>query len=236
MESEQSVKSGGVKVKENEMSFKDYAIVACGVMVPELNALKNEGFLDAKLIFTAPGLHQIPDELDAQLLKQLEKAKQQAKKIIVVYGGKYCYINMRNPLRTIDTVINEMKENNYYIVRTQVDNCIDMLASVEEREVLAEGRKLWWCTPGWLKYRDWVFKGWDKAHANENFPQYTDGGMILDPIGFFDEYALEHVEEILDFSDWASIPLASMPISFSRLKSVLLKAREEIERMIEITE
>lgn len=215
---------------EKPVSFQDYAIVACGVLVPELNALKDEGFLDARLIFTAPGLHQVPDELEAQLRKQIAVAKEQAKKIIIVYGGKYCYINMREPLRTIDTIIEEMREEGYYIARTQVENCIDMLASVEEREVLAEGRKLWWCTPGWLKYRDWVFKGWDRAHANENFPQYTDGGMMLDPIGFFDEYAMEHVEEILDFSDWASIPLSPMPVGRERLRSVLVSAMDEADR------
>lgn len=217
---------------EKEISFKDYAIVSCGVMVPELNVLKDEGFLDAKLFFTSPGLHQVPMELDSQLQKQLDLAKQNAKKIIVVYGGKYCYINMQNPLRTIDTVIEEKREDGYYIARTQVDNCVDMLASSEERESLGGGRKLWWCTPGWLKYRDWVFKGWDKAHANENFPQYTDGGLMLDSVGFFEAYATEHVEEILDFSDWSSIPLASTPIGFSRLKEVLLRAQAEIESMV----
>lgn len=208
-------------------SFQDYAIVACGVMAPELNALKESGFLDAKMIFTAPGLHQVPYELEAQLQKQLEVAKQHAKKIIVVYGGKYCYINMRDPYRTIDKVIEEMQEDGVYIARTQVENCVDMLASPEERERLAEGRKIWWCTPGWLKYREWVFKGWDRAHANENFPQYTDGGLMLDGIQFFDEYATEHVEEILDFSDWASIPLAPEPVGLERFKQVLLDAMEK---------
>jgi len=212
---------------EREISFKDYAVVACGVLAPEINALKKEGFLDARLLFTAPGLHQVPDELAFQLRKQLELAKQYAKKIIVVYGGKYCYINLRDSYTTMDSIIDEAREEGYYIKRTQVENCIDLLASNEERERLAAGRKIWWCTPGWLKYRDWVFKGWDKAHANENFPQYTDGGVMLDPIGFFDEYAVDHVEEILDFSDWASIPLESMPIMLDRIKKVLIEARSD---------
>jgi hypothetical protein len=216
-------------MKENENLFKDYAIVSCGVMVPELNALKEEGFLDGHLIYTAPGLHQSPAELETQLLKQLEAAKQHARKIIVVYGGKYCYINMRNPLRTIDSVIDEMREEGYLITRTQVENCLDLLASPKQREELSEGRQIWWGTPGWLKYRDWVFKGWDKAHANENFGQYTEG-IILDPIGFFDAYAVEHVEEILDFSDWASIPLSSTMVSLERIKNMLLDARNQIEQ------
>ncbi|MHB1653391.1 MAG: DUF1638 domain-containing protein [Desulfitobacteriaceae bacterium] len=213
-----------------DVSFKDYAIVACGTMIPELNHLKESGFLDAQVIYTAPGLHQVPDELDNQLRKQLEAAKKNAKKIIVVYGGKYCYINMRDPYRTIDTVMEETQEEGYYIARTDVENCIDMLATAEQREELADGQKIWYCTPGWLKYRDMVFKGWDKANANENFPQYTGGGIMLDPIGFFDEYAMEHVEEILDFSDWASIPLEARTVGLERLKDVLIRAMAEEDK------
>lgn len=41
------------------VTFKDYAIVACGTMIPELNYLKANGFLDAKIIlYTTPGLHK----------------------------------------------------------------------------------------------------------------------------------------------------------------------------------
>lgn len=211
-------------------SFKDYAIVACGTMVPELTHLKEIGFLDCKIIFTAPGLHQSPLELDKQLQKQLALAKQYAKKIIVVYGGKYCYINVQNPLRTIDNVIAEMREDGYYIARTEVENCIDMLATEEERQQISDGRKIWWFTPGWLKYRELVFKGWDKANANENFPQYTGGGIMLDPMGFFEQYTLEHVEEILDFSDWASIPLEPYNVGLQRLKQVLVDAMAEEDK------
>ena len=213
------------------ISFIDYAIVACGTMIPELNYLKETGFLDVQAIYTAPGLHQVPDELENQLQKQLEIAKKSAKKIIVVYGGKYCYINMRDPYRTIDTVIEEMREEGYYIARTEVENCLDMLATADERDTLAEGQKVWFCTPGWLKYRDMVFKGWDKANANENFPQYTGGGIMLDPIGFFDDYAMEHVEEILDFSDWTSIPLEARTVGLERLENVLISAMAEEDRL-----
>lgn len=208
-------------------NFRDYAIVACGTMIPELTVLKEIGFLEGVLLYTAPGLHQVPEELEKQLQKQLEVAKQHAKKIIVVYGGKYCYINVKDSYRTIDRVIDEMRGEGYYIARTQVENCLDMLASVEERENLADGQKVWFCTPGWLKYREMVFKGWDKANANENFPQYTGGGIMLDGIDFFDQYAMDHVEEILDFSDWASIPLESRPVGLERLKHVLIEALEE---------
>jgi hypothetical protein len=196
-------------------------------MIPELNYLKETGFLQGVIIYTAPGLHQVLDELERQLIEKLKVAKKHAKKIIVVYGGKYCYINLKDSYRTIDRVIDDLREEGYYIARTEVENCIDMLATVEDRNKLAEGQNVWFCTPGWLKYRDLVFKGWDKANANENFPQYTGGGVMLDGIGFFDQYAMEHVEEILDFSDWASIPLEARPVSLERFRNVLLAATEQ---------
>ncbi|MBO8167613.1 MAG: DUF1638 domain-containing protein [Thermoanaerobacteraceae bacterium] len=211
----------------NNVTFQDYAVVSCGVLRPELNYLKKSGFLDAKkVLFTTPGLHQDSLELERQLLKQLEVAKKYAKKIIVVYGGTYCYVNMQDSYRTIDKVIDEMREEGYYIARTQVQNCIDLLASEEERDKIAQGSKIWFGTPGWLKYRDHVFKGWDRAHANENFPQYTGGAMILDAIDFFSKYMEEKPEEILDFSDWTSLPLDAQKVSLERIKQVLIEAMD----------
>ncbi|MDA8212281.1 MAG: DUF1638 domain-containing protein [Clostridia bacterium] len=213
------------------VTFKDYAIVACGTMIPELNYLKANGFLDAKIIlYTTPGLHQVPSELEKQLLKQLSAAKEHTKKIIIVYGGTYCYINMKDPYRTIDTVIDEMKADGFYISRTMVHNCIDMVASAEERDQIANGNKIWFCTPGWLKYRDLEFKGWDKATANENFPQYSGGATMLDPIGFFDQYMEENPEDILEFSDWMGIPLEAYNVSLDRIKNILIAAMDEGDR------
>jgi len=54
---------------------------------------------------------------------------------------------------------------------------------------------------------------------------------MLDPIGFFDDYAMEHVEEILDFSDWASIPLEARTVGLERFKDVLISAMEEEDRL-----
>jgi len=213
------------------VSFKDYAIVACGTLIPELNYLKKTGWLDAKLLFTTPGLHQAPEELDDQLRQQIVAAKQLARKIIIVYGEKYCYINMRNPYRTIDTVIEELREEGYFISRTQVENCLDMLATVDEREKLAAGRRTWWCTSGWLKYRGYVFRGWDKANANENFGQYSEA-IMLDPIGFFDNYAAEFPEEILDFADWASLPLSPQSVPLTRFQNILLGAMDPGDRKL----
>jgi len=50
-------------------TFQDYAIVACGTMNGELKSLKESGSLDAgKILFTKPGRHEVPRELEEQLV------------------------------------------------------------------------------------------------------------------------------------------------------------------------
>jgi hypothetical protein len=205
---------------ESHLSFRDYAIVSCGTLSPEINYLQRIGFLDArKILYTKPGRHEIPRELEEQLVRQIDNARKYAERIIVVYGGKFCYINADDPYRTIDKIIQEQGPG---ISRIKASHCMDMLASAEEREKISEGRDVYWLTPGWLKFRRYVFQDWDKGLANENFPKHTGGAIMLDGIGFWDEYELNHPEEILDFSDWMGIPLEPCKISLERFKRLLL--------------
>ena len=81
-----------------DLSFKDYAIVSCGTLAPELSYLRKQGFLDAKkIVYTKPGRHEVLKELESQLIEKINTAKEETKKIIVVYGGKFCYVNIDNP-------------------------------------------------------------------------------------------------------------------------------------------
>jgi hypothetical protein len=66
-----------------------------------------------------------------------------------------------------------------------------------------------------------VYQDWDDGKANENFPQHTGGAVLLDGIGFWDEYSSAHPEEILDFSDQMKIPILVHPVSLHRLKKLL---------------
>ncbi len=204
----------------------EYAIVACGTMRPELEHLKEEGFLDtAKIFYTTPGLHQEPAELARQLDLQISRAKKFSRKIIVVYGGKFCYINVNDPYDNIDALISRQQEEGYAISRVQAERCFDMLVSSEEREQLAAGSRVWWLTPGWILYRHQVFKGWDKAQANENFPKHDGGAILLDGLDFFNRYSEEHPEELLDYSDWMGLPIQPHSISLERLRFLLAKQR-----------
>jgi hypothetical protein len=207
----------------NSASFKDIAIVSCGTLSLELKYLKEEGFLDiAHLFFTTPGLHEDIHELERQLNKQINKAKEKVDKVLVVYGGKFCYVNAEEPTRTMQTII---EEQGPAVTRIQATHCMDMIASEAQREEIAKeiagGEKVWWMTPGWLKFRHNVFKGWDKGLANENFPRHTGGAIVLDGIGYLEKYMAEKPEEFLEYSDWMGIPIQPYPITLDRLKTLL---------------
>ena len=211
-------------------SFSDIAIVSCGTLSLELSYLKKTGFLDATHIFlTTPGLHEDIHELERQLLERIDRAKKKADKVIVVYGGKFCYVNADEPTRTMQTIIEEQGPD---VTRIHATHCIGMLAGEAEREKIAEGvaggEKVWWMTPGWIKFRHHVFKGWDKGLANENFPRHTGGAIVLDGIGFVESYMAEKPEEFLEYSDWMGIPIQPYTISLDRFKSLLLDAAHKL--------
>jgi len=207
---------------QNSVAFHDYAIVACGTMNMELNHLKNNGFLDArKILYTKPGRHEIPRELESELIRQIGIAKKYASKIIVVYGGKFCYVNADNPNRNIDTIIQEQEERGIRISRIKATHCVDMLASKQERERISQGKDVYWLTPGWMKYRHYVYQGCDKGLANKNFPKHTGGALMLDAIGYYEEVMKSNPEKILDFSDWMGIPIEPYSVTLDRLISLL---------------
>lgn len=209
----------------NESSFANVAVVSCGTLSLELRHLRETGFLDTNhLIFTTPGLHEDPRELERQLVQRVNEAKEKAENVLVVYGGKFCYVNVDQPLRTMKTIIEEQGPR---VKRIQATHCMDMLASESERGEIARevagGEKVWWMTPGWIRFRHQVFKGWDQGLANENFPKHTGGAIVLDGIGFLDQYMAEKPEEFLEYSDWMGIPIQGYPVTLDRFKSLLLE-------------
>ena len=130
---------------EKRVSFQDYAIVACGTLNMELNHLKDSGLLDArKILYTKPGRHELPLELESQLVRQIGAAKKFASNIVVVYGGKFCYVNADDPYRKIDTIIQEQMEPGVMISRIKASHCVDMLIGEEERERIRQGKDIYW--------------------------------------------------------------------------------------------
>ena len=212
------------------VSFAEIAIVSCGTLSLELNFLKAEGFLDTdQILYTTPGLHQDIHELERQLLNRIRKARQTKEKVLVVYGGKFCYVNADELTRLMQTIIEEQGPG---VARINATHCMDMLAEESERNRIAEemagAEPVWWMTPGWIKFRKEVFKGWDKGLANENFPRHTGGAIVLDGVGYMDTYMAEHPEDFLEYSDWMGIPLLFYPVSLDRLKSLLAEQAEQL--------
>ncbi len=198
-------------------SFKDYTIVSCGTLRPELKFLREQGFLDAdRILYTTPGLHEHPRELEKQLTRQLSHARNYSRRIIVVYGSR-CYVDPLDPFRSIDRLIQEQGEG---IRRVKAANCIDMLADAEQRDRISGGEKVYWLSPGWFMYWRQIFEEWDVGLANETFPK-NDKALLLDALGFFDAYVQDHPENVLEFSDWMRIPIEAHEISLERLKSLL---------------
>ena len=205
------------------ISFSDISIVSCGTMSLELNYLKNQGLLDSpQILYTTPGLHQDIPELERQLVKQIGKAREKTDKVVVIYGGKFCYVNPDNPTRLMQTIIQEQGSG---VARINATHCMGMIAGEDERNRIAQevagGEPVWWMTPGWIKFRKEVFKGWDKALANENFPRHTGGAVILDGIGYMDRYMEEQPEAFLEYSDWMGIPIIPYPVTLDRFRSLL---------------
>ncbi|WP_054031293.1 DUF1638 domain-containing protein [Desulfatitalea tepidiphila] len=214
----------------NTISFSDISIVSCGTLNLELNALKKEGFLDTpQILYTTPGLHQDPPELERQLVRRIQKAKEKTEKVIVVYGGKFCYVNIDQPTRLMKHIVEEQGPK---VARIEATHCMDMIASQSERDrigkEMAGGEPVWWMTPGWIKFKKEVFKGWDQALANENFPKHTGGAIVLDAIGYMDEFMANDPEGFLGYSDWMGIPLIPYPVSLDRLKQLLLDQAQKL--------
>ena len=199
------------------VSFQGTAIVACGTLRPELRALADDGFLDADaLLFTAPGLHEWPWELQEQLPRRLAKAAERSRRVIVVYGER-CFLDTVDPTRDTDALL---REQGPQFRRIRAKNCVDMLADEAERRRIADGQKVYWLTPGWLAHWNFIFKDWDAGLANETFPG-NDKAVVLDALGYFDQWMLDAPERILEISDWMKLPLEAAPVSLDRLKRLL---------------
>lgn len=200
-----------------ETSFQDHSIVCCGTLRPEIRALQQSGFLDAdRILFTGPGLHERPPELAEQLSRQLTKAGETSRRVIVVYGSR-CYLNLDDPAEDVDALI---RDGAGLTRRIQAKNCVDMLADVEQRDEIADGQRIYWLTPGWVIHWKHIFRDWDAGKANETFPQH-DKAVILDGIGFFEDYINDKPEQLLEFSDWMKISIEAVPVSLDRLKGLL---------------
>ena len=215
----------------NNPSFCDIAVVSCGTLRLELNYLMQQGRLDTpRIYYSTPGLHQDVDELERQLVLQIKRAIDKTGKVVLVYGGKYCYMNNNAPNRLMKNIIDEVGEG---IVGIDATHCVDMIASKEERSKIAldmaGGKPVLWMTPGWIKYRKDIFKEWQRDNqANKIKSQYKGGAIILDGIGFMDQYMKENPSAYLEFKHWMGVPIISYETSLDHFQFLLDEAATKL--------
>jgi hypothetical protein len=209
-------------------TFEKCCLISCGMLYPEINYLMETGFINPRQIFfTPPGLHALPDRLEKHLLKKLTMAREgcPTHKIIVVYGEK-CYVSTGEPLKRVDTILQDCDPR---IIRVQGEYGYDMLAGMDDRQSISEGRqdKILWFTPGWLRSWKAVYQhyfGWDRADANANFPGFYDKIIVLDSLGIGDTYMAEHAEDILELFDWTGLIVEFHPVTLDRFKGLMRDA------------
>jgi hypothetical protein len=207
----------------NTKNTQNYIIIACGTLKMEIDQLVKDGKINPyKVLYTIPGLHQNPHELEKQLLLKIDTAADYGYDAIVIYGGKYCFIDSGNIKRTLDTVIEERENKEIRVTRIKANHCIDMIADEKERQDISGGEDVYWLTPGWMKYRELVYKGWDKGLANENFPKHSGGAIMLDAVGYYASLMKDSPEKILEFSDWMGIPIYSYKITLDRFQKLII--------------
>lgn len=214
--------------------FQETCIVSCGILHPELQYLRDTGFLDAhKLRFVPPGLHAKPSELESHLVARLRQLRQDDPdcNIIVAYGKK-CHVDVDRPDRRVDNILQEFGPG---IARVQGEYGYDMLISYDDRQRLTDGRegKTLWFTLGWLKSWKTIYQRYfhlDRADANANFPGYYDRVIVLDTLGAADTIMAEEPEAILELFDWMGLEVEFHPISLDRFKGLLLDSLAELNQ------
>jgi hypothetical protein len=214
-------------------TFEDRCIISCGMLHPEITHLMESGFLNPRrILFTPPGLHALPDKLEEHLYKRLAQAREGCPnhKIIVVYGKK-CFVSVDEPLKRLDSILQAAGQG---IVRVQGEYGYDMLAGLEDRQRISDGRqdKILWFTPGWLRSWKTVYQryfGWDEADANANFPGFYDKIIVLDSLGVAEEHTTQHPEEILELFDWTGLVVEFHPITLDRFKGLLVDSLSQAD-------
>ena len=207
---------------------EDCYIVSCGMLQPEMTYLAESGFLDGcRVLFTPPGLHALPDRLEEHLVDKLTQLRERHPgcRIAVLYGSK-CYVNPDEPAKRVDSILQAMDPS---IIRVQGAYGYDMLAGLEERQRISDGRqdKILWFTAGWLRNWKTVYQryfGWDAADANANFPGFYDRIIVLDSLQMGDEYMENHPEEVLELFDWTGLQVDFYPITLDYFKGLLREA------------
>ncbi len=200
-------------------------IVSCGTFRHDLEALRDEGKLpQCSLLFTDICLKERPKELERQLSAALEEAGRLGSRVVVVYGTG-CFSDSADFSRSIDSILEAAGID---FRRVKEHSCVEMFASEEDKERLAEGLKIYWLMPAWVEARDEVYREWDAGKRNETFPQ-NDVALVLDSRGFFARLLDERPETILEFSDWMGLPMDAREVDRDRFLELVNRCIDDLK-------
>lgn len=199
------------------------AIVSCGSMRRDIEALRADWLNIDDVFFTDICLKERSRELERQLKDKLAEAGRIADRVLVIYGNA-CFMDTADPARTVDSII---EESGIPFERIREHSCIEMMLSESDKEKLSDGLHVYWMMPAWLEERDNVYFEWDLGKRNQTFPS-NDTALMLDAHGFFNRLMEERPEEILDFSDWMGIPLDFIEIDLDRYAGLLKEGLEKL--------
>lgn len=179
-------------------------ILSCGIFRMELDMVISEirdkfEDHDIKVTYLPSNLHVYSLKMEEELTENLDKIKNS--KVVVLYGNM-CHTEMSRILQKYDAVLPKEK------------NCIEIMLRPEIKNEMDKNGNINYLTTGWLK-------NWKEIS--------TSGAMVGDKIIYLDcGTNLISDEEILDFFDYANLPIETVKITLDNFKEIIIKLCKEI--------
>ncbi|MBI2863644.1 MAG: DUF1638 domain-containing protein [Chloroflexi bacterium] len=187
------------------------AIITCGILRDELEAVVRDKGLDYPVFYLAPAPCINYDRLEKQLDVLLRRAAAAAEKTLVVIGR--CHPDIDHLL------------GRYNAGRLPMNNCFEALLGASRMRELLNEATTFFTTPSWLKHwRRAVKQGmkWDETDARQNFG-VNQRILVLDAgvTPYTDE-------EVLAFFDFAQIGVEIVPIDLAAFATLLMGELEKL--------
>jgi hypothetical protein len=179
-------------------------ILSCGIFRPELDIVISEirekfSGHDIGITYLSPSLHVYPLKMEEELTTNLNKIS--ASKVLVLYGSM-CHTELSEILQK------------YNVMLPKERNCIEIMLKPEIKNKMDKAGNINYLTTGWLK----------------NWKEIMSGGAIIgDKIVYLDcGENLVSDEEILEFFDYANLPIETVSITLDNFKETIIRLCEEI--------
>jgi hypothetical protein len=192
-----------------------YAIIACGVFQKEIERLKEEMGLDFpfEAHYLDPGLHVDFDDLKKALKDELERCREKGYEGVIVAFGQ-CHPK-------IDEILKP-----YRASLIDCQNCVDAFITRKGLEEKAKQGLYFYLSPGWLEAWKQIFRrmNWDQNEARLQMGPFK-GVVFVDTLHDVSERELE----LLEFFDYTNLPFEVMPADMNHFRSLIIKAKDELE-------